>query len=835
MILKQQKSKIEGDDFDGFDAGVDTKNFGKMFAVTSKNMYRRPVQSIVREITSNCVDSHIEAKVDDAIVIEIDEDEGGEYISFKDVGVGISPERMRNTYANWLSTTKDQTNDQIGMWGLGSKSPLAYTDIFYLTTVYDGIKYEYAVREGVERPRIDFYSQEQTEERNGTLVKIYIKNLQDRLNFLTACRSELLYFDNVFIRSRYSVFFNEYTIYDYKTFKYRPDTSYQNSLHIVLGRVAYPINWEELQIPRIELPFALKFEIGELQVTPERESIRYVTLDLPEGPISTKDVILAKIQEFKQEIEEIYYKDGKEIMFEDFQEFSFFSQLKKPTLKLLGTNFDLTTLGVAPIKATFEPLKNFVGKIPSNPFHAYVIKKAFYRNIKPRSKSQVVTYKDLYETLCILVDDPDIELSRTELEWLHEYAETLTRSSTFYFVYTFKAVTQADVKSMLLDRLRYYELRNLKVDAVITENTNKTKQLKMINDFIKGEVNRLMFPLKHLKPTPEWLAAKKAAARANRAQKADDEIIVYDYGVATVSNGKKYLKVKNIQTYKGIIIYGFEQDEPLIRCFRQMFLSSKYSYDRGTSINSDYVTLLKIAQRSEKYFVGSPNVYYIYDFMGDNEIFKKFATAAFVTKESKAMNLSGYPGHQNHNPMNFREFIDTVFPPVAEALRSLQKLCNDYGDPVSHTGADMQEFIESVREVALKYNLYDKETIDTHQRLEKYADNLDLINFIVINNGSFYHVVDFLKLQQKPIAKQWNGLEPFEKELLAESLEKADYLLDVYKEENGFKGAGRYMRSGNYSYAVMTESAAKATVNMIVKTVKQYELLLGYLKYKHLI
>ncbi len=141
MIVQNYKqSEIDGDDFEGVDASIDESNLGFLFDIVSKQMYRRPINSIVREITSNCFDSHIEAKIDDPVVVIMKHDEGGDYICFKDIGVGMSPERMSKTYSKYFSSTKRGSNDQIGMFGLGSKSPLSYTDLFYLTTNYNGKK-----------------------------------------------------------------------------------------------------------------------------------------------------------------------------------------------------------------------------------------------------------------------------------------------------------------------------------------------------------------------------------------------------------------------------------------------------------------------------------------------------------------------------------------------------------------------------------------------------------------------------------------------------------------------------------------------------------------------
>lgn len=118
MILPSSiNTEIEGDQFERINSTIATKNNKKLFRVLSEHMYRRPIPSIVREITSNCFDSHVEAGVDAPVVVTLRSDEGGDFISFTDVGIGMSPDRIK-IYSELLSSTKELTNDLIGTWGL---------------------------------------------------------------------------------------------------------------------------------------------------------------------------------------------------------------------------------------------------------------------------------------------------------------------------------------------------------------------------------------------------------------------------------------------------------------------------------------------------------------------------------------------------------------------------------------------------------------------------------------------------------------------------------------------------------------------------------------------
>jgi len=188
--------------------------------MVSKNLYSNPIGSIVREITSNGFDANISAgKPDEPVIISMGEDlEEGPYIEFQDFGTGMTPDIISTIYSNYFSSTKRGDNSQIGGWGLGSKTPLAYTELFYITTVVDKVKYEYIYHKGEDKPIIEsfhgwttesrtreilnpdkedrvnsLYLTEtynfkvaigvETEDANGTAIKIFIKNRDDRLKF----------------------------------------------------------------------------------------------------------------------------------------------------------------------------------------------------------------------------------------------------------------------------------------------------------------------------------------------------------------------------------------------------------------------------------------------------------------------------------------------------------------------------------------------------------------------------------------------------------------------------------------------------------------------------
>lgn len=113
--------------------GKETIAFGisddpAFFHVLSTSLYNNPTLAVVRETICNSWDAHIEAgKTDTPIRITIDTDN---FITFRDFGNGIPDELIGSIYGVYGASTKKSNSSVTGGFGLGCKSPFAYTDSF---------------------------------------------------------------------------------------------------------------------------------------------------------------------------------------------------------------------------------------------------------------------------------------------------------------------------------------------------------------------------------------------------------------------------------------------------------------------------------------------------------------------------------------------------------------------------------------------------------------------------------------------------------------------------------------------------------------------------------
>ena len=260
-----------------------------VFQLFTKNVYSNPIGTVVREITSNCFDSHEEAGVKTPVVIKRSYDETSEthYISFIDYGVGMSPDRVENIYGVYFESTKRQTDDQIGGFGIGGKTPLAYKrsigqgegeydNSFFVITNYEGKQYYYTIFEGAEAPEFVLLDTQDTDERNGTEIRIPVLE-RDWYKFEYEIIRQLYYFDNIIFEGFDSdKITNDYKIVRGKNFLYRGNEVF-SKIHVCLGRVAYPLDFETLGLSGYdyEIPVAINVPIGKIGVTVSRESLDY--------------------------------------------------------------------------------------------------------------------------------------------------------------------------------------------------------------------------------------------------------------------------------------------------------------------------------------------------------------------------------------------------------------------------------------------------------------------------------------------------------------------------------------------------------------------------------
>lgn len=291
---------------------IDTKNVEFITHILSSNLYSNPMRSFLREIISNAYDSHKEANNPDPIILDIGYDNDQIYIRIQDFGTGLGKERFASIYRFIGSSTKRESNDYIGSFGIGRFSALSVSDSCFITDRYNGVETKYLMYKENMTIKIDELSSTNTKEHNGLEVLVYLPNNSSVSNNIVSSLEHISYFDKLFITvnypheleysKRYPLLciadkagqFNKRRIKKYNNFSVCPMLADKPVLCV--GSVIYPIDNLSINIPD-ELKNAclqIHIPIGSVNVTPNREQILYTDL--------TKDYIQKAVDNTYQEI-----------------------------------------------------------------------------------------------------------------------------------------------------------------------------------------------------------------------------------------------------------------------------------------------------------------------------------------------------------------------------------------------------------------------------------------------------------------------------------------------------------------------------------------------------
>ena len=456
-----------------------------VFQIFTKKVYSNPIGTVAREITSNSFDSHVEAGVNKPVIIRKHKDEqsGTHYISFIDYGVGMCPERIYDIYGTYFESTKRVDNTQIGGFGVGGKTPLAYMrstgvgegeydNSFYIITYYEGTKYYYCIAEGKDAPVIHKLHEEPATEGNGTEIQIPVLE-SDMDDFKSEMTRQLYYFDNIIFegfeyKDRYSEEMiyplkNDYQIVRGKTFLFRGD-DYKSNMHVCLGKVAYPINYENLGLDSgdYRLPIALKLEIGDVNVTVSREELDYSK--------KTIQLLKKKLEEAKAEIVELIGKQYANIqtLEQYFTVKHDFGKLEFPnnTSLYVGNLIEQKDIDFSNFKYSFMKMPN-----DKKLFKFFFEPRMFGKKPRTPRYSSNSSFEGGYEAL-----KNNSNLVYHEGEWMRKVVKQayLKDQHETYYLISKRDVTNKSMRSEIAD------LFNVHLDDTMTDNGKPVKFVKSL-------------------------------------------------------------------------------------------------------------------------------------------------------------------------------------------------------------------------------------------------------------------------------------------------------------------------------------------------------------------
>jgi hypothetical protein len=171
--------------------GSDNISFGisddpAFFQILSQSLYKDPLLAMIRETICNGWDAHIDSgRTDRSLTITLT----GEKLVIRDYGRGIPHDKIGPVYAVYGASTKKNDGRQTGGFGLGCKSPFAYTDHFEVISHHAGTRTIYSMSkssaEKMGKPSVTKIASFPTEE-SGIQISIDLKGDagDNRINLL---------------------------------------------------------------------------------------------------------------------------------------------------------------------------------------------------------------------------------------------------------------------------------------------------------------------------------------------------------------------------------------------------------------------------------------------------------------------------------------------------------------------------------------------------------------------------------------------------------------------------------------------------------------------------
>ena len=257
------------------------KTSAKMFNFFSRQIYTDFFTAAWRELVANAIDAQKAVGETRPPVVTVPS-MLEPHAKVRDFGCSMDHEFMMNQFmAFGDASTKEDSNDFIGGFGIGSKAPLAYTDQYSIKCFLNGVVRVYSVFKDDEGcPSIAFLSEAPTDEPNGVEVGFPVRQ-EDVTKFTDVLVRTLQYFDPLPVLENTRLKLDPIK-YDAKGTRWgiRMQNGDRRS-NLIVGGVAYPLNVAEIPYSHTQLrTFAnlgidIFLNIGEVNIALSREQVTH--------------------------------------------------------------------------------------------------------------------------------------------------------------------------------------------------------------------------------------------------------------------------------------------------------------------------------------------------------------------------------------------------------------------------------------------------------------------------------------------------------------------------------------------------------------------------------
>lgn len=289
---------------------IDQEDIGVLIDITVNKTYSQKQLAVVREYGCNALDAHRYAnKVNVPFEVTCPTTLSPSF-KVRDFGFGMDVEEIEKIYVKLGRSTKRESDDQVGCYGIGAKSAFCYGDSFLITSWKHGTCSKYlAHMDEQKRLRFVHISSEPSTEPSGMEIEVAVRN--DDINIFKKHILEVFrYFptfpiikgmdEEIQIPQKFIEGKNWFITGD----KYEYQSYYNAKLHAIVGNVSYKVDLGDCNCydkcsnaVRSLSNVCMVFTTDEVDIPPSRETLEYTE--------KTKKAIIQRSKEIQDEITKI--------------------------------------------------------------------------------------------------------------------------------------------------------------------------------------------------------------------------------------------------------------------------------------------------------------------------------------------------------------------------------------------------------------------------------------------------------------------------------------------------------------------------------------------------
>lgn len=379
--------------------GINVEKFKLISGILRDSIYSDKIMTPIRELIANAIDEHKKYNVQEDIIVSLTTKSW----SVRDFGRGLSESEVYSVFGMYLESTKDQSNDLIGGFGVGSKSMFAYdaSTVATITSFFEGRQTVYSMFLDQEEIKIIKVAEKHSEEPSGMLVSFDIKHYNEFFNkttdFIWRCRPETKI--SFFVAGQKKEFLKREETIDFDGFSYSMfSIDYSNGHYtrymVRMGDVCYL------------LPHSMTRKLNSLYLVPG-------VFDVPIGyfsiPISRESINdnTSNGRKFDEMVEQL--KARRDSLIENYKP-SFHDILNRKDFKRECFTFDLTPKWkhiISVYQSTSNNPKNIICLIKNNlAKRTWIQRLRNFAANKPDNYYYIITNEDSLPTDFEGIGDP---------------------------------------------------------------------------------------------------------------------------------------------------------------------------------------------------------------------------------------------------------------------------------------------------------------------------------------------------------------------------------------------------------------------------------------------